>query len=302
MDPGIDDALALYAALARLPVHGIATVAGNAEGIKTYQNMWHLLRLVSHDHIAVLRGSDEPLHYPLHTAPHVHGASGLNGYTFQESCHAPLTTPYPWVAWPESWRVETALVHLIATGPLTNVAKLLWCAGDQAKEMLSGITLMGGAIEKGNVTSTAEFNFYVDPDAADWVMRAPVPVSMIGLDVTWKARMPWGDVDRLRDLGEPGRMLADVLNFYGRSAERHPMGLAIHDAIAVAAYARPDLFSWQDMRLTVLRDGTWRGTVARVPETAPRNPVRVAMDVDVPAVLQWLMESLLGFLKRFSES
>ena len=290
MDPGIDDALALYTALGRLPIAGLSAVAGNVEIEKTFVNARQLLRLAGRSDVPVWRGSAAPLHYPLHTAPHVHGASGLDGYQFPAPLDDAPTEP-PWAAWARIWQEETTPVHLIATGPLTNIAKLLWCL-DDAPSRLTGITVMGGAIHAGNVTPTAEFNFYADPEAADQVMGANVPVTMVGLDVTHKARLPWEDLPRFLDFAEPGRLLYAVLHWYGEHAERHPDGLAIHDAIAVAAYANPELFVWQELPLTVLQDAAWRGTVARLPESARRPRVKAAVDVDVPGVLNWLWGSL----------
>lgn len=290
MDPGIDDAHALFVALGRLPIRGLAAVAGNVEIEKTFRNTKRLLAALGRADLPVWRGSSAPLKAPFVSAASVHGLSGLDGWTFDES-EEPSHTDVPWHAWPQLFQELNSLVHLIATGPLTNVAKLLWCLPD-ATACLSGITLMGGAVHSGNVTPSAEFNFYVDPDAADVVMAAPVPVQMIGLDVTHKARMPWEMLPRLLEYGYPGQILHGVLTWYGHHGEKHPEGLAIHDAVAVVAYARPDLFRWEQMKLMVLAEGPWRGTVVRLPDTADRSCVSVAVDVDVNGVLDWLWAAL----------
>ncbi len=292
MDPGIDDALALYAALARLDVRGLATVAGNVELDRTFENGRQLLQLAGRQEVPVWPGSRSPLHFSLHTAPEIHGPHGMGAREFAEPASGQALKEAPWQAWPALWARESEPVHLIATGPMTNVAKLLWCLPDAAKP-LTGITVMGGAIEGGNVTPTAEFNFYVDPEAADVVLAAPVPVSMVGLDVTWKARMPWSDVHRLAGWGAVGRLLADALGWYGRHGEAETTGLAVHDAVAVAAYAHPEWFTWEPMTLSVRADGQWRGTVVRVPARIPdRGPVQVAVDVETGPVLEWIMESV----------
>ncbi len=299
MDPGIDDALALYVALGSLPVSGVAAVAGNVELEKTYENARLLLEAAHRNDITVARGSSRPLVRRLVTAPHVHGTSGLDGWVKPTLQGYSGPTDPPWLSWPLLWRDE---VSLIATGPLTNVAKLLWCLPEDRAGNLKGITVMGGAIHGGNVTPTAEFNFYVDPDAADWVLGGPVPVRLVGLDVTHRARMPWDAVERLGQLGSLGRILQDTLTWYGNHIERNPEGLAVHDAVAVAAYARPDLFRFESQKLQVLTAGDGRGTVVRLPESADRPAVQVAMDVDQEALLEWLWQRLVRLQEKFNQS
>ncbi|NMP20982.1 nucleoside hydrolase [Sulfobacillus harzensis] len=290
MDPGIDDALALYVALGSLRVAGLAAVAGNVEQEKTFRNSQILLQAAGRPDIPVWPGSRAPFSRALHTAPHVHGTSGLDGWELP-----PLERPFgledpPWLAWPPLLRAERA-PRIIATGPLTNLAKLLWCL-PTAQPPLAGITLMGGGLERGNVTPTAEFNFYVDPEAADAVMQAPVPVKMVGLDVTHKARMPWPRVEALVQMGPLGQILYDLLSWYGSHVERHPAGLAVHDAVAVAAHVHPEFFQWERHKLAVLCEGDLRGTVVRMPSSAGRPLVEVATDVDSVKVMDFIWESL----------
>lgn len=301
MDPGIDDALALYVALGALPVSGVAAVAGNVELEKTNENAQLLLQAARRPDIRVSRGSATPLVQRLVTAPHVHGTSGLDGWD-KPSLESYAEPQDPsWISWPLLWRGGKE-VSVIATGPLTNVAKLLWCLPEETASHVTGITIMGGDIHGGNVTPTAEFNFYVDPDAADWVLRGPVPVRLVGLDVTHRARMSWDTVERMAQLGPLGRILQDTLTWYGRHVERNPEGLAVHDAVAVASYARPDLFRFEPYKLQVLTEGDGRGTVVRLPESADRPLVQVATDVDHEALMKWLWESLERLQENFKES
>lgn len=300
MDPGIDDAYALFVALGQLDIAGLAAVAGNVELTKTWLNSRRLLKAIGRD-VPVWWGSEAPLARPLHTAPQVHGSSGLDGWTSPASVADAEHRNIPWVEWPAQWRAANTHAHVIATGPLTNIAKLIQCTPD-LDQWLTGITLMGGAIHSGNVTPTAEFNFYVDPEAADVVMQAPVPVRMVGLDVTHKARLPWDHLVRFQDFGDPGRILYQVLQWYGSHAERHPDGLAVHDAVAVAAYARPDLFAWRSWPLAVMTTPAMRGTVVRLPNTAERPQVEAAVDVDVPAVLDWLWAGMAGLSRNLADS
>lgn len=308
MDPGIDDALALTVAFARLPVAGLMTVAGNVAGEKTFRNAGKLLRVLGRTDVPLLRGSDHPLFYPLHTASSVHGETGLDGFDLRDAIPLLPSSPLPsWIWLARKIARSFVPVTLIPTGPLTNIARFL-LAFPHLISNIGSINFMGGAIRGGNVTSTAEFNFYVDPDAAQVVLDSQVPLRMIGLDVTQKARMPTTDIDRLREYGYPGRMLAGFLTFYSRRLnmlkEVHD-SVAIHDAVAVCAADRPDLFLWESYPLKVVREGSLRGTVVLDPKSADRTPVAVARDIDTQGFLEWFWASMdsqrQAFLSRYRE-
>jgi inosine-uridine nucleoside N-ribohydrolase len=133
-------------------------------------------------------------------------------------------------------------VTLVPVGPLTNVALLL-SRYPEAAENVERIVLMGGAVAEGNVTPAAEFNIYVDPEAAWRVFHSRVPVTMIGLDVTHQALMTDAHAERLRAAGDTGRMVAELYDFfieYHRRTYGHE-GAPIHDAVAVAQVLRPGI-------------------------------------------------------------
>jgi purine nucleosidase/pyrimidine-specific ribonucleoside hydrolase len=133
-------------------------------------------------------------------------------------------------------------VTLIPTGPLTNVALLLARHPDAAGR-IERIVLMGGAIAEGNVTPAAEFNIWVDPEAAARVFASGLDVTMIGLDITHRALMTAEHAERLRAAGRVGTMVAELWAFYHRFHSRiyEFPGTPVHDALAVAHVIRGDL-------------------------------------------------------------
>lgn len=245
-DPGHDDALAIALALARpeLRVLGITTVGGNAPLRETTRNALRVLALLGRPDVPVAAGAAQPLVRPLETAPEVHGDSGLDGADLPE----PASAPRPEGAL-EFLRATLAAapepVTLIPTGPLTNVALLLRTYPEIAPR-IAHICLMGGAMRAGNWTPAAEFNIWVDPEAARIVFRSGIPVTMCGLDVTHQALFGLPEIDRMEALGTPAaRVFADLLRFFTRfHVERYGTAdTPIHDAVAVARVALPGLVS-----------------------------------------------------------
>lgn len=205
-DPGHDDALAITLALARpeLEVLGITTVGGNAPLHRTTENALRVLALLDRPDVPVAAGAAQPLVRPLETAPEVHGVSGLDGADLPE----PASVPRPEGAL-EFLRATLAAapapVTLIPTGPLTNIALLLRTYPDVAPK-IAHVCLMGGGMRQGNWTPAAEFNIWVDPEAARIVFRSGLPITMCGLDVTHKALFGLPEIARLDALGtRPGR-------------------------------------------------------------------------------------------------
>jgi pyrimidine-specific ribonucleoside hydrolase len=243
-DPGHDDALAIALALARpeLDVLGITTIGGNAPLAATTRNALRVLALLGRTDIPVAAGPAQPLVRPLETAPQVHGVSGLDGADLPE----PAAESRPEGAL-EFLRATLAAapapVTLIPTGPLTNIALLLRTypsIGDK----IARISLMGGAMRAGNWTPAAEFNIWVDPEAARIVFRSGLPITMSGLEVTHQALFGRPEIARLDGLGtRVGTVFADLLRFFVKfHVERYGTAdTPIHDAVAVAAVARPEM-------------------------------------------------------------
>ena len=245
-DPGHDDAIALLLALASPEVNllGVTTVAGNTTLENTTLNALKVLELSDHREVPVAAGAARPLMRELVVAEDVHGKSGLDGATLPDpvlqpgSMHAVDLLVEKILASPEP-------VTLVPLGPLTNIA-LLMSRYPEALDNVSRIVSMGGAIGIGNVTPSAEFNIFVDPEAAHRVYHSGVPITMIGLDVTHQALLNNTHAERLRPMGRTGRFVAELLDFFISNYPRHRsggVGAPIHDAVAVACVIWPDLMS-----------------------------------------------------------
>ena len=285
-DPGHDDAIAILLALAspELDVRGITTAAGNQTIDKTTRNAQVVLALAGREDIPVARGAEKPLRRELRTAPAVHGETGLDGPTkLPEPSNSLLQSP----AW-ELLRDELRPgVVLVPTGPLTNVALAL---GHGARP--ERIVWMGGAAGEGNVTPQAEFNAYVDPDAAAAVFAAGADLTMVGLDVTHKALARAEHRERLRRAGRAGRFVAELLDFYGRfHAERYGWdGSPIHDALAVAVAVDAGLVRTDHVHVRVHAEDEQRGRTEVVAGAEPN--AHVAVEVDAPRFLELLCSRL----------
>ena len=238
-DPGHDDAIALLLALAspELELLGVTTVAGNQTLEKTTANAIRVLDFLGRDDIPVAAGADAPLVRPPFVASYVHGETGLDGPDLPPPQRAPLEQhAAEFLA--EQIRARNGEVTLVPTAPLTNIALMLALHPDARPER---IVLMGGAIAEGNVTPAAEFNIWADPEAAARVFTSGIDVTMIGLDVTHKALFTPAHAQRLE--GRVGEVVRALLQFYGEFHRKQYGwdGSPIHDAVAVAHVARPDL-------------------------------------------------------------
>ncbi|MFF1685815.1 nucleoside hydrolase [Streptomyces sp. NPDC058254] len=302
-DPGIDDAVALMLAFAspELDVTGITTVAGNVGIGQVVANALALCDLIGVDaRVPVLRGHAGPLARAVRVPDEpVHGAGGLGGVALARSARTPHAThAVEWLAGQLRER-GPAGTTVIATAPLTNIASLLH-AHPEAAASIKEIVLMGGAaFAPGNVTPSAEFNFFADPEAARFVTEAGVPLRIVGLDVTRKALTTRDDIAQLLADGAPvtdaaGRMLAHLATRY---EQRHGVAAcAVHDALAVAAAVRPGLLEWTDAWVTVECGGEFsRGKlIADVHgRTGLPHNAKIATGVDTAAFRAFLTSRLL---------
>jgi inosine-uridine nucleoside N-ribohydrolase len=235
-DPGHDDAVALLLALASDEVQllGVTTVAGNQTLQKTTANAIRVLDHAGRDDVPVAAGASRPLMRDLQVAADVHGESGLDGADLPgptrkpESMHA-----IDLIA--DTLSSSPTPVTLVATGPLTNIALFL-ARYPEMTDRLDRIVFMGGAIGEGNITPAAEFNVWVDPEAARRVFSSGVDLTMVGLDVTTKALITPGDLEKLAAAGEAARLVADLYRFaLPVYAKRYGwQGAPVHDALALA--------------------------------------------------------------------
>jgi inosine-uridine nucleoside N-ribohydrolase len=251
-DPGHDDAIALMLALASPEVElvGVTTVSGNQTLDKTTTNALKVLELLGRSDIPVYAGAAAPLVRDVHTAPDVHGESGMDGPDLPRlSTSAREEHAVEYLA--REIRARHGKVTLVPTGPLTNVALLLAQHPDAQPER---IVLMGGSIGEGNTTPAAEFNIYVDPEAAQRVFQSEIDITMIGLDVTHRALITDEHRERLREAGKIGSVAADLLDFYARfHKHRYPdlAGAPLHDPVCIAHVAQPGLVEVKDAYIEV---------------------------------------------------
>lgn len=255
-DPGQDDAAAIMLALGspELDILGITTVAGNVPLARTSCNARIILEFCSRTDVKVYAGADRPIARPLVTAEHVHGKTGLDGPELHEP-QMPLEARHAVDFIIETLRREPAgTVTLCTLGPLTNIATALEKAPDIAGRVRELVMMGGGFFEGGNITPAAEFNIYVDPEAAAAVFRSGIPIVMMPLDVTHKVLTLKSRVASLREIGSrPAKALVEMLDFFERfDVEKYGSdGGPLHDPTVIAYLLKPELFSGRDCNVEV---------------------------------------------------
>jgi inosine-uridine nucleoside N-ribohydrolase len=259
-DPGHDDAMAIL--LARgcpdIELLAITTVAGNQTLAKTTLNARHVCTVARIHDVPIFAGCDRPLKRPLTIAAQIHGESGLDGPTFGP----------PTVDVADEHAVDYLIrallesdgdITLVPIGPLTNIATAVR-REPRIVERTREVVLMGGAYTRGNCTPAAEFNIFVDPEAAAIVFEAGWPLTMVGLDLTHQALLPQQVIDEIQAMDTSlSRMVFEMLGSFRENCRREE-GFAdppVHDPCAVARVARPDLVSVEDAFVTVETEGTW---------------------------------------------
>ncbi len=255
-DPGQDDAVALLLALAspELDVLGITCVAGNVPLAQTRTNARIVCELAGKPETRVFAGCDRPMTRPLTTAEHVHGKTGLDGPALWTP-KMPLQETHAVDFLIETLRgAPEGSVTLCPLGPLTNIATALTRAPDIAPR-IGEIVMMGGAyFEVGNTTPAAEFNIYVDPEAAEIVFKSGVKLTVMPLDVTHKALCTRPRIDVFARLGNrTGTFTAEMLAFFERFdvAKYGSEGGPLHDPTTIAFLLRPGLFTGRHINVEV---------------------------------------------------
>jgi purine nucleosidase len=255
-DPGQDDALAILLAFAspELEVLGISAVAGNVPLALTELNARKICELAGRPNARVFAGADRPLMRPLITAEHVHGKTGLDGPELPAPA-MPLQKQHAVDFIIETLRSEEAgSITLCALGPLTNIAHVLIRAPELAPRICEIVLMGGGFFEGGNVTPTAEFNIYVDPQAAQIVLQSGVPVTILPLDVTHKALTTAKRVNRFRSMGTKcGDASVALLEFFERfdEAKYGSDGGPLHDPNVIAYVLKPELYGGRHCNVMV---------------------------------------------------
>lgn len=300
-DPGHDDAVAILLA-ARAPglaLDAITTVAGNQTIEKTTLNARKVCTLADIRDVPIAAGMDRPLVREQHLAPEIHGASGLDGPALPDP-DVPLAPIHAVDLIIERLLASDGDIVLVATGPLTNLAAAIR-REPRIVPKIRRISLMGGAIGLGNWTPAAEFNIYVDPEAAHIVFTCGAPVTMIGLDVTHTVLATPEIRRRIRALGTPVAHLADDLLAYFAETYRCVFGFAappLHDPCAVAAVVDPTLLETRPMRVDVELRGEFTAgrTVCDLHGITRRPPnADVALAIDVPRFWDLLVSTLAAY-------
>ncbi|MBO0397036.1 pyrimidine-specific ribonucleoside hydrolase RihA [Aeromonas veronii] len=301
-DPGHDDAIALILALAspELKVLAVTTSAGNQTPDKTLNNALRILTLLGRDDIPVAAGAPKPLARELIIADNVHGESGLDGPKLPDPAFAPQAmTGLELMA--KCLRESPQPVTLVPTGPLTNIALLL-AAHPDLKPRIARIVLMGGAAGAGNWTPAAEFNIYVDPEAADMVFKSGIPITMCGLDVTHEAQVMDEDIARVRAITNPvAQCVAGLLDFfmiYHRDPKWGFAGAPLHDPCTIAWLLAPELFHGVECRVDIETRGehtVGMTVVDRYGLTGKPANALVLLGLDRPGFIDLLVTRLRAF-------
>ena len=292
-DPGLDDAIALILAHHCAEVVGITTVSGNVPLAATTANALMLTALLDVD-TPVHGGAPRPLAGEPTYAGHVHGESGMGD--FEAPAHDRTVASDDAVSFlldaaePDLW--------VVAVGPLTNLA--LAIERDPAwVKRIAGISIMGGSTAGGNVTATAEFNIYADPEAAARVFSSGAAIVKCGLNLTHQVQTSDALAAQLRAAGTPlGRFAAQVFDFLHGVMEEllGERASALHDPCAVLAVTHPELFEFAPRAVGVEVEGALTRGMTVVDERprrlgAPPN-AQVAYRIDAARAMALVRESL----------
>ena len=299
-DPGQDDAAAIMLALGspEIELLGITAVAGNVPLELTARNARIVCEMSGRTDIKVYAGADRPLGRQLVTAEHVHGKTGLNGPELFEPSF-PLQEKHAVDFIVETLMSEPAgTVSVCPIGPLTNIALALQKEPAIAGRIKQLVLMGGGYFEQGNVTPSAEFNIYVDPEAAALVFACGAPIVMMPLDVTHKVLTTKTRIDRIRKIdNRAARAMTEMLLFFERFDEEKygTDGGPLHDPTTIAWLLKPELFSGRECNVEIetkselTRGATvvdWWGVTDR-----PKNAL-VLRDVDADGFFELLTERL----------
>lgn len=290
-DPGVDDALALILANSKkeLDIKAITTVAGNVELKYTTKNARLITGLLEMDTI-VAKGGERPLVVPQQTASKTHGEDGFGGIgdEFREDELGKLSDLPAVEVMAKVLKDSEEKVTIIAVGPLTNIATL-FLIYPELKEKIEVISIMGGSTTVGNRTAKAEFNFLVDPHAANIVMNSGVDIILAGLNATLQAYVTEEDINRLSKI--PGRVANVALKILKAYKAEDP---ALHDPVSVLAITNPEIMEFEDMYVNVETGGIYSSGMSFTderPTRKPENNCKVITKVNREKFINELMNS-----------
>ncbi len=301
-DPGHDDAMAILLAGAQpdLDILGITTVAGNSPVENTTRNALIITQIAGLD-IPVYKGMDRPMVRPPYFAGGevVHGKSGLEGPTLPplerevEKEHA-----VDFII--ETVKANKGEITLVPTGPLTNIG-MAFRKAPEIIPWVKEISLMGGAINEGNVTPSAEFNIFFDPEAADIVFSSGIPTFIAPLELTHQALVGPNELDKIRALGSNiSKFVVDLLEFYSQFHKRryHMEGAPLHDPCAVLYLIKPELIKIKEMFVQIETKGelTSGRTVCDIWGVTGKDPnIKVGVGLNHKGFIDTLVDALKAY-------
>lgn len=296
-DPGIDDAFALsFLNKSEIfDVKMLSSVAGNVKLIHTTRNLRGLAFAMNWQ-VPIYKGLDKPILAKQILAEGFHGENGLLGYEFKYDELAKIESQ-PAIKAMAKVLEENEKTLIIAVGPLTNIASLILARPD-LKEKIKEITIMGGAIGMGNVTATAEFNIYADPEAAAIVFSSGIKVNMLGLNVTTKTSY---DIDMHKEFKNSDKKINEILSAVmdiriDQAGAEENYTTFMHDTLAVMYHTNPEIFKSEMVHMDVETKGEYtRGmTVAdlRAHSKLYKN-INFVSDIDIDKFKETFLETLI---------
>lgn len=297
-DPGHDDAIALFEALAHpqeLNLLGVSTVGGNQTLENVTKNAQHILS-AAHAKVELASGQDRPLVKEFYPATNAHGDSGMDGPVFKGTDYNyPISSQNAVTFLRKKIQLANDLVTIVATGPLTNIALLLKTF-PEVKDSIEQIVIMGGGLSHGNITKAAEFNIWTDPEAAKIVFTSGISIVMAGLDVTERAFITYDEIQTFKGQGSISEIVYELLSFYYESGKQFGFkNSPIHDLCTISYLLNPDMFNGETYSVDIVTDdSSARGmTIADrrlLPEN--KNSTFVLLDVQREKYRDLLFESI----------
>lgn len=286
-DPGLDDSIALIVAnkIQDIDVIGITTVAGNASLENTSKNALNLLDTIGWE-LPVIKGSEHPLIRERRLSNKRTGLGKVSLIESNREFHQQDVTDF---IYQEAYKYNGDL-EILALGPMTNIAKTILKYPD-IKSKIKSITFMGGTTREGNITPSAEFNMYVDPNAADIVFNSGIPLTMVGLDITRKAHLSLEDLEYFKLFNNiHSQLIVKLLNsIYDRECLFRENSIEIHDAVALAVFVRPEFVKFRNFKVTIETNNKQNlGMLLFDYRNIHESNIKVSIDIDEEEFKHWI--------------